>query len=218
MPKLYSMIVGHAEKHLSAQADGSVLYVTGIALLMVLTALLMMAGGIGGAYFGAKAAVNFASDLRLDVYKRVQDFSFANIDKFQTGSLITRLTNDVTQLQNFVNMLLRMFLRAPGMLIGALIMCISLSPKLALVLAAAWAFRKGRGTAWEPLFWLGEYTGCMSVWQTRVVAPTVPTEQQQAALEELHDAAFLAPKYLMQTPGQEYVESVHQAKEELGGR
>lgn len=137
MPKLYSMIVGHAEKHLSAQADGSVLYVTGIALLMVLTALLMMAGGIGGAYFGAKAAVNFASDLRLDVYKRVQDFSFANIDKFQTGSLITRLTNDVTQLQNFVNMLLRMFLRAPGMLIGALIMCISLSPKLALVLAAA---------------------------------------------------------------------------------
>jgi len=46
----------------------------------------------------------------------------------------------------------------------------------------------------------------------------VPTGQQQAALEELHDAAFLAPKYLMQTPGQEYVESVHQAKEELGGR
>ena len=70
----------------------------------------------------------------------------------------------------------------------------------------------------EPLFWLVEYTGCMSVWQTRVVAPTVPTGQQQAALEELHDAAFLAPKYLMQTPGQEYVESVHQAKEELGGR
>ena len=70
----------------------------------------------------------------------------------------------------------------------------------------------------SPLFCLVEYTGCMSVWQTRVVAPTVPTGQQQAALEELHDAAFLAPKYLMQTPGQEYVESVHQAKEELGGR
>lgn len=70
----------------------------------------------------------------------------------------------------------------------------------------------------EPLFWLVEYTGCMSVWQTRVVAPTVPTGQQQAALEELHNAAFLAPKYLMQTPGQEYVESVHQAKEELGDR
>ena len=70
----------------------------------------------------------------------------------------------------------------------------------------------------EPLFWLVEYTGCMSVWQTRVVAPTVPTGQQQAALEELHDAAFLAPKYLMQTPGQEYVESVHQAKEELRDR
>ena len=65
---------------------------------------------------------------------------------------------------------------------------------------------------------LVEYTGCMSVWQTRVVAPTVPTGQQQAALEELHDAAFLAPKYLMQTPGQEYVESVHRAKKELGDR
>ena len=70
----------------------------------------------------------------------------------------------------------------------------------------------------EPLFWLVEYTGCMSVWQTRVVAPTVPTGQQQAALEELHDGAFLAPKYLMQTPGQEYVESVHRAKKELGDR
>lgn len=137
MPKLYSIIIGHAEGHLSAEAEGSVWYVAGIAALMVLTALLMMAGGIGGAYFGAKASVNFGSDLRLDVYKRVQEFSFANIDKFQTGSLVTRLTNDVTQLQNFVNMLLRMFLRAPGMLIGALIMCITLSPRLALILAVA---------------------------------------------------------------------------------
>lgn len=79
-------------------------------------------------------------------------------------------------------------------------------------------FARQNGKNMEPLFWLVEYTGCMSVWQTRVVAPTVPTEQQQAALEELYDAAFLAPKYLMQTPGQEYVESVHQAKEELGDR
>lgn len=103
------------------------------AALMVLTALLMMAGGIGGAWFGAKASVNFAADLRRDVYARVQTFSFANIDKFSTGSLVTRLTNDITQLQNFVNMLLRMFLRAPGMLIGALIMAISLRPRLSTV-------------------------------------------------------------------------------------
>ena len=102
---------------------------------MVVTALLMMSGGVGGAYFGAKAAVNFASDLRRDVYGKVQEFSFANIDKFSTGSLITRLTNDVTQMQNFINMLLRMFLRSPGMLIGALIMAIRLNPSLSVVFA-----------------------------------------------------------------------------------
>ncbi len=107
------------------------------AVLMVATALLMMAGGVGGAWFGAKASVNFAADLRQDVYARVQTFSFANIDKFSTGSLVTRLTNDVTQLQNFVNMLLRMFLRSPGMLIGALIMAISLRPSLATVFAVS---------------------------------------------------------------------------------
>lgn len=106
----------------------------GVAGLMVLTALLMIVGGVGGAYFGAKAAINFAADLRLDVYKKVQSFSFSNIDKFSTGSLVTRLTNDITQLQNFINMLLRMCLRSPGMLIGALIMAITLKPKLATVL------------------------------------------------------------------------------------
>lgn len=136
MPKMYSLIVGNANEHL-VRGTGSVWYVIGVAALMILTAVLMMAGGVGGAYFGAKASVNFASDLRMDVYKKVQTFSFANIDKFQTGSLITRLTNDVTQLQNFVNMLLRMCLRTPGMLIGAVIMTITISPKLALVLAVA---------------------------------------------------------------------------------
>ncbi|MBQ4630088.1 MAG: ABC transporter ATP-binding protein [Clostridia bacterium] len=104
---------------------------------MILLALIMMAGGIGGAYFGAKSSVNFAADLRSDIYKKVQRFSFANIDKFSTGSLVTRLTNDVTQLQNFVNMLVRMCLRAPIMLIGALIMAISLDITLSSSLAFA---------------------------------------------------------------------------------
>ena len=107
---------------------GNIPYIIGIMLLMILCAVLMMAGGVGGAYFGAKASVNFAADLRKDVYSKIQHFSFANIDKFSTGSLVTRLTNDITQLQNFVNMLLRMCLRAPGMLIGALIMAILLKP------------------------------------------------------------------------------------------
>jgi len=129
MPKLYSQILNvGVETH-------NVGYIVLTCLLMILTAVLMMGGGVGGAYFGAKAAVNFASDLRRDVYGKVQDFSFANIDKYSTGSLVTRLTNDITQLQNFVNMMLRMFLRAPGMLIGALIMAIAMNPQLARVLA-----------------------------------------------------------------------------------
>ncbi|MCI8332236.1 MAG: ABC transporter ATP-binding protein [Clostridiales bacterium] len=112
-------------------------FILAIMAGMILTAVLMMLGGIGGAYFGAKAAVNFAADLREDVYGKVQQFSFSNIDKFSTGSLVTRLTNDVTQLQNFINMMLRMALRAPGMLIGALIMAVVLNPSLTLVLCVA---------------------------------------------------------------------------------
>ncbi len=129
MPRLYSQILNvGVETH-------NVGYIVVTCLLMILTALLMMGGGVGGAYFGAKASVNFASDLRQDVYAKVQQFSFANIDKYSTGSLVTRLTNDITQLQNFVNMMLRMFLRAPGMMIGALIMAITMNPELARVLA-----------------------------------------------------------------------------------
>ena len=102
---------------------------------MIGAALLMMLGGVGGSYFGAKASVNFASDLRADLFRKVQGFSFANIDKFSTGSLVTRLTNDVSQMQMFVNMMLRMMLRSPGMLIGGIIMAIRLSPNLSIVMA-----------------------------------------------------------------------------------
>lgn len=104
---------------------------------IILCAVLMMVGGVGGAYFGAKASVNFAADLRQDVFEKVQTFSFANIDKFSTGSLVTRLTNDITQMQNFINMLLRMAFRAPGMLIFALIMSIRLQPKLSVTFAVS---------------------------------------------------------------------------------
>ena len=113
----------------------AIIFMIGVCVMIVLTALLMMAGGVGGAYFGAKAAVFFASDIRRDVYAKVQSFSFANIDKFSTGSLVTRLTNDITQMQNFVNALLRMALRSPGMLIGGLVMAITLKPSLSIVLA-----------------------------------------------------------------------------------
>lgn len=128
MPRFLASIINQSEAGTLTVASG-----IGAAALMVVTALLMMAGGVGGAWFGAKASVNFAADLRQDVYNAVQRFSFSNIDKFSTGSLVTRLTNDVTQLQNFVNMLLRMFLRAPGMMIGGLLMAIALRPSLSVV-------------------------------------------------------------------------------------
>ncbi len=105
----------------------------GIAAALIGVVLLMMSGGVAGAYFGSKASVNFAADLRSDVYCKIQKYSFANIDKFSASSLVTRMTNDVTQLQNFVNMLLRMALRSPGMFIGAIIMAVSLKPSLSLV-------------------------------------------------------------------------------------
>ena len=101
---------------------------------IIVVVLLMMGGGVAGAYFGAKASVNFAADLRRDLFSKVQQYSFSNIDKFSTSSLVTRMTNDVTQIQNFVNMLLRMALRAPGMLIGGIIMAISMKPDLAVIL------------------------------------------------------------------------------------
>ena len=129
MPKFMAEIINNGV------ANQNVGYIIGMGVLMLVTALLMMLGGVGGAYFGAKASINFGADVRRDVYAKVQTFSFSNIDKFSTASLVTRLTNDITQVQNFVNMLLRMCLRAPGMLIGALIMALQINAKLAIILA-----------------------------------------------------------------------------------
>lgn len=81
----------------------------------------------------------------------------------------------------------------------------------------------GRDSSWlhaqmskgmEPLFWLAEFSGCLAVWQTRVVSPANPTQAQLDALEELRDGALLAPRYLMQKADEQYVESVRAAKEE----
>ncbi len=121
----------------SENVKGDIWFIIGIGAVMIAAALIMMAGGVGGAYFGSKASVNFASDLREDIYKKVQKFSFANIDKFSAGSLVTRLTNDVTQIQHFVNMLVRMCLRSPIMLIGAIIMAVNLNVKLSVVVCIA---------------------------------------------------------------------------------
>lgn len=133
LPKMLGSIINSGVGNEVAEGNG-VAYISMMCGLMMLTAVLMLLGGVGGAYFGAKGSVGFASDLRMDAYTKIQGFSFSNIDKFRTGSLVTRLTNDITQLQTFVNMLLRMFLRTPGMLIGAIAMAVVINPRLSVTL------------------------------------------------------------------------------------
>lgn len=127
LPKLMANIIN------IGAANHDVPYIMGMGVAMLGMAALMIIGGIGGAYFAAKASISFSSDLRSDVFNKVQKFSFANLDQFSTGSLVTRLTNDITQVQNLLNMALRMMLRAPGMLIGALFMAFMMNSQLALV-------------------------------------------------------------------------------------
>ncbi len=127
LPKLMANIIN------VGAANHNVPYIIGMGIAMLGMAALMITGGIGGAYFAAKASISFSTDLRRDVFDKVQKFSFANLDQFSTGSLVTRLTNDITQVQNLLNMALRMMLRAPGMLIGALFMAFMMNAQLALV-------------------------------------------------------------------------------------
>lgn len=129
MPLLLSKVIDHG-----INGGRGIPYIVTMGVTMVITALCMMAGGVGGAYFAVKASSGFANDLRKDLFKKIQTFSFTNIDRYSTGSLITRLTNDITQVQNMIQMLMRLALRAPGMLIGALIMAFILNLKLALVI------------------------------------------------------------------------------------
>ena len=106
-------------------------YILSRALLMIACIGIMIIGGIGGHFFAIRASVYFSADLRQGVFEKVQNFSFKNIDNFSTGSLVTRLTNDITQVQNMV----RMAMRSPGMLIGGIIMACSINKELALILA-----------------------------------------------------------------------------------
>ncbi len=129
MPLLLSNIIDYG-----VSGGRGIPYIITVGVAMVITALLMMAGGVGGAYFAIKASSGFANDLRKDLFNQIQKFSFTNIERYHTGSLITRLTNDITMVQNMMQMMLRLALRAPGMLIGALIMAFVLNPKLALVI------------------------------------------------------------------------------------
>lgn len=128
LPKFMSMIINNGV------ASRNVAYIGKMGTLMVLTVLFMAVGGILGAYFSAKASISFTSDMRNDLFRKVQQFSFENIDGYSTGSLVTRLTNDVQQVQNVLMMGLRMALRAPGMFLGALIMAFLMNRRLAVII------------------------------------------------------------------------------------
>ena len=132
LPKIMGIMIDNGIG--DAAAGFGIEYILSRAAMMIGFICLMIAGGIGGHYFSIKAAVNFSSDLRQGVFEKVQKFSFKNIDNFSTGSLVTRLTNDITQIQNMVRMLLIMAMRAPGMLIGGIIMACSINLELAGVL------------------------------------------------------------------------------------
>ena len=118
-------------------ARGEIAVVLRVGLLMALAALLSMAFGIRAGRETARAAAGFAANLRETMYARVQDYSFANIDRFSTSGLITRMTTDVVSLQDALQMILTMFVRAPITLVGALFMAFSISARLSLVFLGA---------------------------------------------------------------------------------
>ena len=113
---------------------GNMGVITLTCLKMLGAALAGLAGGFLCTVFAMLAAMNYGADMRGDLFKKVESFSFNEIDKFSTGSLVTRLTNDVTQLQNMVGMALRMFVRAPLLCVGSVAMALSISVRYGAVL------------------------------------------------------------------------------------
>ncbi len=113
------------------------MYILEKGIEMMGVAIIGMIGGVGCGYFATKASQYFGYKLRDDIYKKIQEFSFSNIDKFSTASLVTRTTNDVVMLQNIVGMALRMMVRSPMLFVGGIIYAIRLQPQLAVVFLVA---------------------------------------------------------------------------------
>ncbi len=108
-----------------------------MGIFMILAAALGLFAGMMGATFGAKASAGLAKNLRKAMFENIQTFSFSNIDRFSSASLVTRMTTDVTNIQNSYNMILRMCFRAPISLIVAMIMSFMVSPRLASIYLVA---------------------------------------------------------------------------------
>ena len=138
IPFLMTFVIEELEK-LSKNSAYQVSTTRLAVLLLVLfvCAALALLFGVTGGKFAAKASCGFAHNLREDLYSKVQSFSFANIDRFSTASLITRITTDVTNVQNAYQMCLRMMIRAPMLLIISIIMTAWIEPSISLIFVAA---------------------------------------------------------------------------------
>ncbi|ERK29436.1 ABC transporter ATP-binding protein [Clostridium intestinale] len=119
---------------------GDMKYVTMVGIGMLVASFLSLTFGIIAGKTGASASSGFARNLRKGMFYNIQDFSFSNIDKYSTAGLITRLTTDVTNVQNAFQMIIRMFARAPLMLVSAMLMCFYINWKLALIFLGAIVF------------------------------------------------------------------------------
>lgn len=119
---------------------GDVKYVSVVGGAMIITSFLSLTFGVLGGVHASKASTGFARNLRKGMYYNIQNFSFSNIDKYSTAGLITRLTTDVTNVQNAFQMIIRMAVRAPFMLISATTMCFYINAKLSMIFIGAIVF------------------------------------------------------------------------------
>ena len=121
-------------------STGTVRYVCIVGGIMVVMAVLSLVFGVLAGRYAAKASSGFARNLRKGMFENIQSFSFQNIDKYSTAGLVTRMTTDVTNLQNSYQMILRMCFRAPITMILAFVMCVRISPRLSMIFVVAIAF------------------------------------------------------------------------------
>lgn len=134
LPVLMASVIDHGVE------AGDMNYVIKMGAVMLVVAMLSLLAGTMSGIFAARASMGFGRNLRKAMYDNIQDFAFHNIDKFSTAGLVTRMTTDVTNIQNAFQMIIRMLVRAPIMMISALFMCVTISPKLSLIFLAALIF------------------------------------------------------------------------------
>ena len=134
LPTLMALVIDNGVE------TGDMNYVMKMGLIMLVVAMLSLAAGTLSGVFAAKASMGFGRNLRRGMFDNIQDFAFRNIDHFSTAGLVTRMTTDVTNVQNAYQMLVRMFVRAPIMMISALIMCVKINARISLIFLAELVF------------------------------------------------------------------------------